>query len=58
MSSRIAYPLVRELAADNIPVGATCRALGLAKQGRPSTSGAKQPMSQHERDDAHLIRAA
>ena len=26
------YPLVRELAAENIPVAVTCRALGFSKQ--------------------------
>ena len=26
------YPLVRELAADNIPVAVTCRVLGFSKQ--------------------------
>ena len=26
------YPLVRELAADRIPVAVTCRVLGFAKQ--------------------------
>jgi putative transposase len=34
------YPLVRELAADGIPVTVTCRALGFSKQassnGRPT----------------------
>ena len=31
------YPLVRELAAENIPVAVTCRVLGFTKQA--STSG-------------------
>jgi hypothetical protein len=31
------YPLVRDLAADNIPVAVTCRVLGFSN--RPSTNG-------------------
>lgn len=44
------YPLVRELAADGVPVTVTCRVLGIARQpfyrwcaraGHPGPSGGK-----------------
>ena len=50
------YPLVRDLAADNIPVAVTCRVLGFSKQA--FYSWCKQPVSQRDWDDAHLINAA
>jgi transposase InsO family protein len=50
------YPLVRELAAENIPVAVTCRVLGFSKQGFYKWQTA--PVSQRDWDDAHLINAA
>jgi putative transposase len=50
------YPLVRELAADNIPVAVTCRVLGFSKQGYYRWLGA--PITQRDWDNAHLINAA
>ena len=51
------YPLVRELAAEKIPVGVTCRVLGFSKQAYYD-AWCKQPVSQRDWDDAHLINAA
>jgi transposase InsO family protein len=50
------YPLVQELAADNIPVVVTCRVLGFSKQAFYKWQAA--PVSQRDWDDAHLINAA
>ncbi len=50
------YPLVRELAAEKIPVAVTCRVLGFSKQA--FYAWCKQPVSQRDWDDAHLINAA
>jgi putative transposase len=50
------YPLVRELAADKIPVAVTCRVLGFSKQA--FYAWCKNPVSQRDWDDAHLINAA
>ena len=50
------YPLVQELAADNIPVAVTCRVLGFSKQAFYKWQAA--PVSQRDWDDAHLINAA
>ncbi len=50
------YPLVRELAADKIPVALTCRVLGFSKQA--FYAWRKSPVSQRDWDDAHLINAA
>jgi putative transposase len=50
------YPLVRELAAENIPVAVTCRVLGFTKQA--FYKWAANPVSQRDWDDAHLINAA
>ena len=50
------YPLVRDLAADNIPVAVTCRVLGFSKQA--FYAWCRQPVSQRDWDDAHLINAA
>jgi putative transposase len=33
------YPLVRELAADGIPVAVTCRVLKIASPASPTTAG-------------------
>jgi transposase InsO family protein len=50
------YPLVRELAADKIPVAVTCRVLGFSKQAY--FKWLASPVSQRDWDDAHLINAA
>src|SRR3954465_15004930 len=50
------YPLVRELAAERIPVAVTCRVLGFTKQAYYKWLA--HPISQRDWDDAHLINAA
>lgn len=50
------YPLVRELAADKIPVAVTCRVLGFSKQ--VFYKRCANPVSQRDWDDAHPINAA
>jgi len=50
------YPLVRELAAEKIPVAVTCRVLGFSKQA--FYKWCADPVSQRDWDDAHLINAA
>ena len=50
------YPLVRDLAADAIPVAVTCRVLGFSKQA--FYAWCKSPVTQRDWDDAHLINAA
>jgi putative transposase len=50
------YPLVLDLAADNIPVTVTCRVLGFSKQA--FYAWRKSPVTQRDWDDAHLINAA
>jgi transposase InsO family protein len=50
------YPLVRELAAERIPVAVTCRVLGFSKQAYYKWLA--HPVSQRDWDDAHLINAA
>jgi putative transposase len=50
------YPLVRELAAEEIPVAVTCRVLGFTKQAYYKWLAA--PFCQRDWDDAHLINAA
>lgn len=50
------YPLVLDLAADRIPVVVTCRVLGFSKQA--FYSWCRNPVSQRDWDDAHLINAA
>ncbi len=50
------YPLVRDLAAEGIPVAVACRALGFSKQAFYAWK--KQPVSQRDWDAAHLINAA
>src|SRR5687768_15634161 len=50
------YPLVRELAAEKIPVAVTCRVLGFSKQA--FYKWCANPVSQRDWDDAHLINAA
>jgi putative transposase len=50
------YPLVLDLAADRIPVAATCRVLGFSTQG--FNKWRRNPVSDREWDEAHLINAA
>jgi putative transposase len=50
------YPLVLDLAADSIPVAVTCRVLGFSKQA--FYAWRRNPVSQQDWDDAHLINAA
>ena len=50
------YPLVRELAAEHIPVAVTCRVLGFSTQA--FYKWCANPISQRDWDDAHLINAA
>ena len=50
------YPLVRDLAADEIPVAVTCRVLGFSKQAFYKWRA--NPVTQRDWDDAHLINAA
>ena len=49
------YPLVRELAADGIPVTVTCRVLKLARQ--PYYRWLARPVSDRELEDAYLANA-
>jgi putative transposase len=50
------YPLVLDLAADSVPVAVTCRVLGFSKQAFYAWK--RNPVSQRDWDDAHLINAA
>jgi putative transposase len=50
------YPLVLDLAAGSIPVAVTCRVLGFSKQA--FYAWCRNPVSQRDWDEAHLINAA
>ncbi len=50
------YPLVLDLAADGIPVTVTCRVLGFSTQA--FNKWRRNPVSQRDWDDAHLMNAA
>jgi putative transposase len=50
------YPLVRELAADGIPVTVTCRVLGFTPQAYYKWRA--RPVSARDWSDAHLVDAA
>ena len=50
------YPLVRDLAADGIPVAVTCRVLGFTTQAFYAWK--KSPVSQRDWDNAHLLNLA
>jgi transposase InsO family protein len=50
------YPLVRDLAAEQIPVAVTCRVLDFSKQAFYKWSA--NPVTDRDWDDAHLINAA
>ncbi len=49
----MSYPLVRDLADEQIPVSVTCRVLGFSPQG--FYAWCKQPYSDRDWDDAHLL---
>ena len=49
------YPLVRELAADGIPVAVTCRVLNISRQ--PYYRWLNQPVTDSEWHEAHLANA-
>ena len=49
------YPLVRELAADGIPVAVTCRVLKIARQ--PFYRWMRRPVTSIEWTQAHLVNA-
>lgn len=49
------YPLVKELAADGIPVAVTCRVLKLARQ--PYYRWLANPVTERELEQAHLANA-
>ena len=50
------YPLVRDLAADGVPVVVTCRVLRFSPQA--FYKWRKNPVSTRDWDDAHLVNAA
>ncbi len=50
------FPLVLDLAADGVPVTVTCRVLGFSTQAFYKLR--KDPVTQRDWDDAHLINAA
>jgi putative transposase len=52
----MSYPLVLDLAADGIPVTVTCRVLGFSTQA--FNKWRRDPVSQRDWDEAHLINAA
>lgn len=52
----MSYPLVRDLARDEIPVVVTCRVLGFSPQAFYRWN--KHPVSTRDWNDAHLINAA
>lgn len=49
------FPLVRDLAAEGIPVAVTCEVLGFSRQAFYKWQ--HQPMSDRDWDDAHLVNA-
>ena len=52
----MSYPLVRDLAADGIPVAVTCRVLGFSRQAFYAWN--THPVSPRELADAYLTDAA
>lgn len=52
----MSYPLVRDLAADGVPVTVACRALGFSKQA--FYRWRSNPVSKRDWDDAQLTNAA
>ena len=52
----MSYPLVRDLAADGIPVAVTCRVLGFSRQAFYAWAAA--PVSEHDLIDAYATNAA
>ncbi|WP_406603582.1 IS3 family transposase [Nocardia aurantia] len=55
LAGKMTYPLVRELAADGIPVAVTCRVLGLARQ--PYYRWLAEPVTAAELDEAYRANA-
>ncbi|MDJ0411214.1 IS3 family transposase [Rhodococcoides fascians] len=53
---KMIYPLVLDLAGDGVPVTVTCRVLGFSTQAFYKWK--KQPVTQRDWDDAHLINIA
>ncbi|MDI9926237.1 IS3 family transposase [Rhodococcus sp. IEGM 1341] len=56
VNPKMIYPLVLDLAADGVPVTVTCRVLGFSTQA--FYKWRKQPVTQRDWDDAHLINIA
>ncbi|MCK8476400.1 IS3 family transposase [Microbacterium aurugineum] len=56
VTPQMMFPLVRDLAADRIPVAVTCRVLGFSKQA--FFQWRANPVSQRDWDNAHLTNAA
>jgi putative transposase len=54
-AGKMMYPLVRELAADGVPVTVTCRVLKIARQ--PYYRWLKEPSPTAELDEAYLANA-
>lgn len=50
------FPLVRDLAADGVPVAVTCRVLGFSRQAFYAWT--QDPVSDRDLDEAYLINAA
>jgi putative transposase len=50
------YPLVRDLAAEGIPIAVTCRVLSLTRQGYHEW--VRDPISDRDLEEAYLIQAA
>ncbi|WP_432509533.1 IS3 family transposase [Kineococcus auxinigenes] len=53
---KMIFPLVRDLAAEGVPVVVTCRVLGFSKQAYYKWRAC--PVTDRDWDDAHLIHAA
>src|SRR5699024_9142934 len=53
---KMMYPLILDLAADGVPITVTCRVLGFSTQAFYKWK--KDPVTQRDWDDAHLINAA
>ncbi|MEF2978052.1 IS3 family transposase [Subtercola sp. YIM 133946] len=56
VAPKMMFPLVRELAADRIPVAVTCRVLGFSKQA--FYKWVRNPVPARDWDNAHLVNAA
>jgi transposase-like protein len=56
INPKVIYPLVTALAADGVPVAATCRVLKFSKQG--SCRWRASPVTERDWIDTHLVNAA